>query len=184
MTARSRAARIALVAAVATATLTVTAPAHADSVTLTDPADATASLSDIRKVAVGHTAARVTFRVRFTDLRRTSEAGPSGVQLYVDTNGARKGPEHVLGSGLQSGTDYQLARVRGWSGAAGNPMSCAHRVRLDFAADVLRGWIARRCLGAPAQVRLAVRMTDHFDGSHPVTDWLKGPRKWTRWLAR
>jgi hypothetical protein len=183
MTVRSRAARTAVAAALAAATLTVAAPAQAASVTLTDPADATGSLSDIREVTVRHTLTRLAFSIGFTDLRPTSEAGPSSVQIFVDTNPLKKGPEYVLGSGLQSGTDYQLARIRGWGGAVGNPMSCPHRVRLGFATDQLRGWIARRCLKAPARVRLAVRMTDFYDGSHPVTDWLKGPRKWTRWLA-
>jgi hypothetical protein len=183
MTIRSRAARITTASVLAAAALTVAGPAHADDVTLADPVDTAGSLSDIREVTVRHTAGRLAFDIGFTDLRRTSEAGPSGVQLYVDTDRATRGPEYVLGSGLQAGTDYQLVRVAGWGGATGNPLACAHRVRLDFADNELRGWIARRCLRVPEEVRVAVKMTDNFDGSHPLTDWLKGPRKWTRWLA-
>jgi hypothetical protein len=188
MTVRSRATRIttasALIAAVlAAAVLSVAGPARADDVTLTDPADASGSLSDIREVTVRHAAARLRVGIGFTELRPTSEAGPSGVSIYVDTDRSRRGPEYLLASGLQSGTDYQLVRTRGWGDTIGDPLSCAHRVRLDFAANRLRGWIARRCLRFPEQVRVAVRMTDNFDASHPITDWLKGPRRWTRALG-
>jgi len=182
MTARPRAVLVAAVAALVTATL-YAAPAYADDVTLTDPADATGSLSDIRKVTVRHNVARLTFKIRFTDLRPASDAGPSSAQIYVDTDSSRNGPEFVLGTGLQSGTDYQLARVRGWDGGVGHPSSCPHRLRLDFAANQLRGWIARRCVQTPERLRVAIEMNDNYDGSHPITDWLKGPHKWTRWLA-
>ena len=163
--------------------LALAAPASAERVSLNDPADATASLSDIRKVTVRHTDHRVYVRVKFTDLRPTSSAGPSSASIFYDTRRARRGPEKRLGTGLQSGTDYQLVRMRGWRGPVGGPSSCAHRVRLDFDRNVLTSWVARRCLGNPATVRVGVQMVDQWDGSHPVTDWLKGPRKWTRELA-
>ena len=181
---RTRAARLVTttVGAALGLTLLLAAPASAERVSLDDPADTTASLSDIRNVTVRHTDHRVYVKVRFTDLQPTSEGGPSSAAIFYDTRRARRGPEKRLATGLQSGTDYQLVRMRRWR-AVGDASSCAHRLRLDFDRNVLTSWVARRCLGNPDTVRVGVQMVDQFDGSHPVTDWLKGPRKWTRELA-
>ncbi len=32
-------------------------------------------------------------------------------------------------------------------------------------------------------MRVGAKMTDFYDGSHPVVDWLEGPRHWTSWLG-
>ena len=61
----------------------------------------------------------------------------------------------------------------------GEPLTCEHRVRLDFAADRLTFAAARACLGSPETVRIGAKMRDEFDGSHPVVDWLGEPRSWT-----
>lgn len=185
MTIRNRAFRLATAAlgAALGVTLALAAPAAAQRVSLDDGADTTATLSDIRTVTVRHTDHRVYVKVAFTDLQPTSEGGLSSASIFYDTTRARRGPERRLATGLQSGSDYQLVRMRGWRGAVGDASSCAHRVRLNFERNTLTSWVARRCLGNPASVRVGVQMIDQFDGSHPVTDWLKGPRKWTRWLS-
>lgn len=182
MTIGSRSTRLLTAAALAAATVAVAAPAHAESTTVKDGADATASLHDIRKVRVGHGSDRLKVRMGFTDLRKKSDAGPASIAIFIDTRKARKGPEFRLGSGLQSGTDYQLMRVKDWK-IVGEPLTCEHDLELDFADDRLVFTAARPCLGSPDEIRIGAKMTDQYDGSHPVVDWLEGPRHWTPWLG-
>ncbi len=176
-------ARLLVIAATTTVLATVAAPAVAETATVRDGADTTASLHDIRTVKVAHAPRNVFVATGFTDLRRRSEAGPAGLTVFLDSNPDRPGPERAVVTGLQAGTDYQLVRVRDWR-LVGDPLSCDHAVQLDFRRNVAHVRVARSCLGNPAQVRVAVRMVDEYDGSHPVTDWMKGRRLSTRWLDR
>jgi hypothetical protein len=169
------------VAAMVAATV-VAGPSYAEKARYGDPADATASLTDIRAVVLDHRPAKLVVGVRFTDLRRRSTGGPSGLTMLLDTRSDRAGAEFLLTTGLQAGTDYQLMRVRGGE-AVGEPLTCDHHVRLDFAEDRLRFAAARDCLGSPASVRIGVKMRDELDSSHPVVDWLGAPRSWTPRLA-
>jgi hypothetical protein len=166
------------VVAAALAATVVAGPAHAAKARYADPADAAASLTDIRAVVVDHRAARLVVKVRFADLRRHSTGGSSGLTILFDTRAGRAGGEFRLTTGLQSGTDFQLMKVRGGR-AVGEPLTCDHRLRLGFAADRLSFSAARDCLGSPAKVRIGVKMRDDFDSSHPVVDWLGEPRSWT-----
>lgn len=182
MTLGSRATRLTAAAALTLATVAVAAPAHAESTTVRDGADATASLNDIRKVRIDHGADELKVRMGFTDLRKKSDAGSASIAILIDTKKARKGPEFRLGSGLQNGTDYQLMRVKDWK-IVGEPMTCDHDLDLAFAKDRLVFTAARPCLGSPAELRIGAKMTDMYDASHPVVDWLEGPRQWTPWLV-
>ena len=172
---------LALLTAAVGATL-VAGPAYADQARYPDPADATASLTDLRAVSVAHGPQRLVVKVRFTDLRARSTGGPSGLAIGIDTDPDRRGPEFRLTTGLQAGTDYQLVAVRG-SDVVGEPLTCPHKVALGFAGDRLTFVAARRCLGTPDSVRVALVMRDEFDSSHPVTDWLGARRSYTDWLA-
>jgi hypothetical protein len=171
---------IALAVAALGGTLLAAPSAHAVQARYTDPADATASLTDIRAVAVNHGPNRLIVSVRFTDLQRRSTGGGSGLTVGIDTRGDRAGPEFRLTTGLQEGTDYQLMRVRNGR-AFGEALTCPHRLQLDFAAERLTFVAARTCLGTPARIRVAVLMRDQWDASHPVTDWLGAPRSYTPW---
>ena len=179
-------ARVALTAAGATMAVLATAltaglaPAHAEQATYADPADTRPSPTDIRSVTVDHNLANVVVLVGFTDLRRSLPGGGSGLSIRLDTRADRPGAEFLLTTGLQEGTDYQLVRVRGGK-VVGAPLTCSHRVRLGYAADRLRFRVSRDCLGLPARVRVALRMQDRVDPSHPLTDVL-APR-WTRRVA-
>ena len=130
------------------------APAQAQQARYADPADASASRSDIRAVSVNHGPATVgEGRVHRSEASRTG--GPAGLSNGIDTRPGLPGAEFRLGSGLQDGTDYQLMRVRNGR-IVGEPLSCARRVRLDFAANRLTFAGTRACLGRP-RVRIAVR---------------------------
>lgn len=175
---------LSLAAALAATTLVlaVAAPALAARTTRSDPADAGGSLSDLRRVSVNHGPEVVLVKVRFSDLRPTSEAGSAGMAIYLDTRRGRLGPELRLDTGLQSGTDYQLTRARDWR-SVGEPLTCAHGLELDFGADLATFRVARSCLGYPAGVRVAVKMVDQYDGSHPVTDWIGNRGSFTSSVA-
>jgi hypothetical protein len=156
----------------------VAVPAQAARATYTDPADASGSLTDIRAVTVRHGPNRLAVKVRFTDLRRRSTEGPAGLTIGIDTRADRPGAEFRLGTGLQAGTDYQLVRIRRGQ-VVGEPLTCPHQVDLDYDADLLTFVAARTCLGSPESVRIAVKMRDDWDASHPITDWLGEPRSYT-----
>jgi hypothetical protein len=180
---RSHAVRLAAAAAVTGLVLGAAPAAHAEAVTVADPADASASLNDIREVTADHLARRLAVRVEVTDLRKHSAFGSAGMSLFIDTDRSQPGPELRLGTGLYQGTDYQLVRMEDWKVVSG-PLSCRHQVQLDAAGDLVRFSVRRGCLGAPDEVRVGVKMVDQYDASHPITDWLKGTRKFTRWLDR
>lgn len=156
-------------------------PASAERASFPDPADmGGASLNDIRRVTVHHGSHRVVITMGFVDLRHDSEEGPAGLTMLLDTRPAHAGPEFRLTTGLYDGTDYQLRKIT--DGRPGEPLTCSHHVRLDPAADTLRFRAGRGCLDQPTRLRIGVKMTDQYDASHPVTDWLGEPRSFTRWV--
>jgi hypothetical protein len=172
--------RAAAAAALLTATLGLAGAAAAQTMTVIDGADATASLSDIRRVTVAHRTSDVGVRITFTDLRGDSAAG---LRINIDTDGSLPGPEFALVSGLGSGTDYQLFRVTDWR-IHGAPKTCSNIATIDWSTDVFGLHVARSCIGSPAEVRVGVRMTDNYDASHPITDWMLGTRRFTGWMVR
>lgn len=172
-----------LLATAATLTGLAAAPAAADRASYRDPADmGGASLNDVRRVTLTHGQDNITVRVTVTDLRRRSDAGPAGLTLRIDTRTDRRGPEYRLTTGMYAGTDFQLTRMRNGR-AVGEPLSCPHDVDLDFAGDQVVFRAMDSCLGSPEALRIGVKMTDLYDGSHPVTDWLGERASWTDWVS-
>ena len=172
-----------LLAVAATLTGLTAAPAAAERATYHDPADTGgASLNDLRRVTVVNGPERTAVRVVVTDLRRRSAGGPAGLTIRIDTRLDRRGPEYRLTTGMYAGTDYQLMRTR-HGRPVGDPLTCDHTVDLDFAGDLVLARMADDCLGDPRRVRIGVKMTDLYDGSHPVTDWLGAPGSWTGWIS-
>ena len=156
---------------------TTAGSASAERLGLDDPADVGgASLSDILAVSAVHTQKKLVVRVDVDELKPTSQGGPSSLAVFVDTDPDAKGPEYRLATGLQEGTDYQLVRVEDWK-PVGEPLTCFHDVKLGFQGDRVRLRISRGCLGKPESVRIGVKMTDLYDASHPVVDWL-GKRRY------
>jgi len=162
---------------VATLVATTAGPASAERLGLDDPADVGgASLSDILSVTAVHAPRKLVVRVDFAELKRTSDAGPSSLSVFVDTDRNANGPEFRVGTGLQAGTDYQLVRMENWK-PVGEALTCPHVVAINFDTNRVRARISRSCLGNPRKVRIGVKMTDLYDGSHPVVDWL-GKRRY------
>jgi len=164
----------------AAAAIGIAVPAYAQSVTVVDGPDASGSLSDIRRVTLDHKTDRVVVRTTFTDLTPDTIAG---LKINVDTDAGREGPEFVLLTGLGEGTDFSLHRATNWR-AVGEPLTCFHRVAINWDTERLRFAASRACLGNPARVRVGEKMTDHTDASHPIVDWMTGVRRWTPWMTR
>ena len=168
---------IATAAATLTATL-VAAPAQAEGVRLDDGADAP-SLTDIRAVRAQHSDDRVRVKVNFPDLRKQASASMS---IFVDTDETANGPEYVLGTPLFSGSDYALWRMENWRLTGSEPVDCRYGMTFRWRRDFVVFSARRGCFQRPDQVRIGLRMRDDADASHPVIDWLKGRRQFTRWL--
>jgi hypothetical protein len=171
----------AVLAAAATLPLTAGAVAHADSVAVSDPADATASPADIRKVRVNHAERTVYVRVKVADLPAALENGP-GMILWFDTDRSEPGPEFRMGVPIFEGGDWAVVRTDGWR-PVGEQLNCPSEVRYLPAQDALRVEVARRCLDRPRKVRVSAKMEDWFDPSHVVRDWAPGRRAFTPWVA-
>ena len=99
-------------AATAAAATLATVPAHAASTVVDDGADASGSLTDIRRVRVDH-----------TDRSGRGEGGASptcasgrsaGLTVYLDSDPDARGPERAVGLPLFSGSDYVMWRMRDW----------------------------------------------------------------------
>ena len=171
---------VTLVLAAACTAVLVATPAHAEVTVVNDGADATASLTDIRRVRVDHGGEQLKVRVNFPDLRKNANAG---LNVYVDKNAQRRGPEFGLATPLFSGSDYALLRMKRWKFVGNGRVECDYDVTLKWKRDVLVFTADRGCFGDPDELRVGMRMRDAADPSHPVTDWLIGRRKFTDWLS-
>lgn len=178
LTRRSRTA-VALAAA-ATAVVTSVAPASAETYRTNDGADATASLTDMRKVRITHGTDNVTVRITYPNLKKRGQASQT---VYLDKNPDRRGPEFALTTPLFSGSDYALVKMRKWKVVGDGPIACDYSVDLRWRRDVVVVEIDRECLGSPDELRVGLRMRDVYDASHPITDWLGDRRDFTDWLV-
>lgn len=170
---------IAAAAAALTTTLVAT-PAHAEVTRVDDGADATASLTDIRVVRAKHSDTHVKVRVNFPDLRKNASAS---MNIYIDTDKSKRGPEYVLGTPLFSGSDYSLWRMKDWKFSGDMPVHCRYGMTYRWRRDYVALSARRGCFDKPDQVRIGLRMRDVADASHPVVDWLNGRRLFTTWLS-
>lgn len=156
----------------------IAAPAHAESAeffSIDDPADASASLTDIYGLEANHGRENLLVKVRFNELMRSSAAG---VSVFIDADRDVKGPEYVLSSGLGDGTDYVLTEAIAWRGSD-ERVDCDYEARPKWHADVFRAVISRDCFERATPVRVSVKMVDQADGSHPVTDWAPKRHRWS-----
>ncbi|HSV39785.1 MAG TPA: hypothetical protein VLI04_13595 [Nocardioidaceae bacterium] len=172
-----------LVASVAVAGLTFSLLAPAARAETRHVRDAHGDLNhgaDIWRGTVEHESV-VRVRVKHANLRRFPKRG-AGISIYFDTNPTLPGPEYVIGSGLNAGTDYLLGTVNGWD--FGEPVECRYRLSLDFDNDVTRTRFNRNCFGAPEAVRVAIEVGADGPGGTVVRDWLKAEQAFTPWVAQ
>ncbi len=168
---------------VAAVALSQVAPASADTVVVSDPQDLRHG-ADLRGVEVQHGGRNVVVTTTYADLREDFRSGSSGA-VFLDTDPADPGPEYVFAGGYFVGTDYVLLTTDGFARSSwGEPVEGSYRMRVDHDAEQVRMRIARTALGAPDEVRVAVRSAGtRPDGSTTRTDWLGAPRSFTDWVV-
>lgn len=179
---RKRAGLATAVAAALVAVFGVASPASAATVRVVDGDDSDAA-ADLLKVRVSHGAKQVRVRTVHDDLVRRALVAQQGLTVYLDTDPDDAGPEYRLVAGLNRGTDYSLQRVDRWNGG-GRTLRCSHRLSIDWKKDVAVVRFGRGCLGRPDQVRVAVRVGEVGHEGQQYVDWLRGPRKYTAWVAQ
>ncbi len=160
------------IAAVLAALVLGAAPAVAATAVTPDAAEG-AQQADLLKVKTAN-GAGLRIRLTFDDLRRSGARYSQGVTVFVDTDASRKGPELAMTGGLNTGTDYQVVRVRRWQ-LAQNPLSCSYRLTLDWRHDVAIARVGDDCLGDHGAVRVGVRVNETHQGKRTV-DWLMARR--------
>ena len=148
------------------------APALAASSVTPDAAEGTQKADLLKVKTVNETGVRV--RMTFDDIRRSGTRFGQGFTVFVDTDAARRGPELAMTGGLNTGTDYQLVRVRGWQ-LAQNPLTCSYRLTLDWRHDVAIARIGDDCFGDHSSIRVGVRVNETQAGSRSA-DWLVSRR--------
>ena len=163
----------------------LTGPANGAGIGVQDPAD-TAHGSDLRSVVVRNNDNNLVVVTSHTDLRKDPATG-SGGAVYVDTDPANTGPEHVFVGGYFLGTDYQLLRTDGFGTRQwGQTVDGSWELTVDYAKDRVRMRMDQQALGNPDQVRVSVRVAGtRRDGtSTGLVDWLGEPRSFTEWVSR
>ena len=182
MTTMTRLIQTALAGALAMTTLGVTATtAEAGTPWYSDSKSDSAAGADIHQVRVMH-GDRLRVTIQHDDLVRSASSNASGA-VYVDLRPGKPGPELALTGGLMDGTDYALVRMRNWK-PAGEQLTCAHKMVLNYDTDRSLFVIGRSCLGNVDLARVAVRTAGNDGDSGLDVDWLHGRRNFTDWIAR
>lgn len=169
--------------ALAALNLSPLAPASADGIGVSDPKDLGHGV-DLRSVTVDHGDTFVVVTTTHTDLVESFRSGSSG-SVFIDTDPTDTGPEYVFAGGFFVGTDYALIRTDGFANQKwGEPVEGSYRMTVDYDTDQVRFRISRDAIGAPEQVRVAVRVAGtRPNGRNTRTDWLGEPRSFTDRVA-
>ena len=169
--------------AVSALALTQTSPASADGIGVSDPRDLGHGV-DLRSVEVEHGGRNVVITTTHSDLVESFRSGSSGA-VFLDTDRSHAGPEFVFAGGYFVGTDYALLATGGFATSAWNgPVDGSYGMRIDYDTDQVRMRISRTVMGAPDEIRVAVRVAgSRPDGSSTKRDWLGEPRSFTEWVA-
>ena len=174
----------------------VAAPAAAESVTVLDPPGDMvrveeggahpqpapgARVGDVVRTTFRHTAGRVVVRTELAALERTGRR----FNVWVDVQDGARRTRTVGVEATRRDRDGHTIFLTG----RGRDVRCALRHRIDYADDVVRVSVPRRCLGTPRVVRFRL-LTEHVRRSWRYA-WLDNglavrmdDRHWTRWLAR
>ena len=171
-TALRRALPAALAATISLLSVTVATHAIANSASFPDGTTTPGSM-DIHRVRVVNEQ-RLTIRVVVDELQR--RAGQGSVEVWLDTDAGRSGPEFHIGSGLWD-SDWQISRARGWR-STGFPLACRIDQRLLFDRDKIVFRTSKGCLGRYGKVRASVTTrgggeVDHSPARHAFHPWVR-----------
>ena len=158
------------------------APADAARAIVEDGDDSRAR-ADLLKVKLKNGTQVIRVRLTFDDLVREAPRASQSVGVFFDSRRDRRGPELGLGGGLNYGTDYQLARMRGWTWVGGEPLECVYDGEIDWEADTATYTIDPECLGNYSRLRVAVEVGE-YARKVSLSDWLLDEKAFTRWVAR
>ncbi|MDN4162329.1 hypothetical protein [Nocardioides abyssi] len=158
--------------------LTTAVPAGAAVGVMTDPAgDAKTSFKsgDVTKVRVKHGPKALRLAVT-----HAAESGLADVYRFnVDTDPKAKGPEWVIGTGIEV-EQWRVFRADGWRGVDGGPV-CTGGNDIDWDAERMRLVVPRGCLGSPERVRVNLVTSNDYPGT-PV-DHAPGKRTYGAWVT-
>ena len=140
-----------------------------------------ATAGDVVRTTFRHTDRHVVVRTKLTALERTGRR----FTVWVDVgNGARR----TWFVGVEATRRDRSGHTIFMTGRGGD-VRCAVQHRVNYAADVVRVSVPRRCLDRPRVVRFRL-LTEHVRRSWDYA-WLDnglavamGDRHWTRWLGR
>ncbi len=140
-----------------------------------------ARVGDVVHTTFRHTNRNVVVRSSFAGLERTGRR----FTMWVDVqNGARR----TWFVGVEATRRDRNGHVIFMTGR-GRDIGCAVRHRINYADDVVRVSVPRRCLDTPRVVRFRL-LTEHVRRTWDYA-WLDnglavsiGDRHWTRWLCR
>lgn len=169
------------VVALATASLMVPSAAQAATVTVEDAAGDIAAGADLLSVKLSY-GKKIKVVLQHDNLVKSFKSSAGG-SVFLDTDADEKGPEFVLMGGFFEGTDYVLLRTDGWK-SVGEPLTCKHRLTLDYAADTAKMRFGRACLGKPEEVRAAVKVAGKKGTGDVEIDWMTERRAFTPWVAQ
>lgn len=160
-----------------------TAPAAAAALTVTDGDDSAIS-ADIDTVRVVHRVDRIRVTVSFDDLVEDARERTQGISVFFDTDAADRGPEFRLGGGLNSGTDYQLSRVEGWSSRGRFLRRCDYLGRISWTRDTVTYLVDPPCFGDVESLAVAVKAGESTRRTGERTDWLGEERAFAAPVSR
>lgn len=158
------------------------APASAEVVRVVDGDDSAAEV-DLLRVRLSHGDKQVRVRMVHDDLLRLGQRAGQSVSVFIDTDPEDAGPEFRFVSGLSSGTDYALLRVKGWA-SEGRRVDCNYRFTINWRDDVTVLKMGRGCLGKPETVAVAVKAEQITVKQKRFVDWLGKRRQLTTAVAQ
>ena len=140
-----------------------------------------ATVGDVVRTTFQHTDRHVVVRTKLVALKRTGRR----FTVWVDVqNGARR-TWFVGVEATRRDRDGHTILIT----SRGDDVRCAVQHRINYADDVVRVSVPRRCLGLPRVMRFRL-LTEHVRRSWDYA-WLDnglavamGDRHWTRWLGR
>jgi hypothetical protein len=157
---------------------------------------------DIGKVTVTNTSKKISVKFRFPKAVETYPAAV--VEVYIDTNRKKSGPEYVWGLGIPGDSAFtkigKNGRSKSWAGnVIDKKCGSTVRERFDLEAGVASISVTTKksCLGKPKSIRTKIhtKITGEFPSDFNYDDWVEydttesdyfpdNKRKYSPWVSR